>query len=728
MVEESASSAVSDPADLKWDIHSLRTLDEGAIMGRLTTDTTDIRSSRRLLIVPLILFLLSTLTASAIIYRLELYRQAIEHARVLSIANTRADLLQENINRALSATYSVAALIRKGGGSFPDFVPTVAQLLPFYPGVSSLDMAPGGVISAIVPAAGNEKAVGFDILNDPTQKVEAIKARDSGELTLAGPLELVEGGLGAVGRLPVFLDDDKGNKIFWGLTCVVLKFPDVLVPASLDELAGEGYQYELWRIHPDSGKKQTIAASSADPLTDPAEYSLKLPNGKWTLSIAPAKGWGDPASLMLKAFLGLMVSLIIAFAAFLLVKLKAHKRELEAKVFQRTAELEKEVYQRRIVARELEEHSEYNRALLDSISSNVAILNRDGVIISVNSAWLKFGRENSCSGELPDISNVGGNYLDVCRKAINEGEPFVREAYEGINSVLNGSSQLFELDYVCDKDEIGTDTDHWYCMTVEPLKVDGGGAVVMHVDISERKLIENTLRHSETKLRTLYDSTADALMLLDETGFFDCNDATLEVFGCGTRNDFYAKHPADFSPELQPCGSNSLELCRQKISAAMKLGCLHFEWVHTRYDSGATFPADVLLSAMVLNGRTVLQATVRDISEREKTNASLYKLSQAVEQSPVTIVITDVAGRIEFVNPKFTQMTGYSADEAIGQNPRILKSGETSPDVYNKLWRTITSGNVWNGEFINKNRNGDIFWEQATISPLKNKTGKIVNF
>ncbi|TAN41983.1 MAG: PAS domain S-box protein [Nitrospirae bacterium] len=125
---------------------------------------------------------------------------------------------------------------------------------------------------------------------------------------------------------------------------------------------------------------------------------------------------------------------------------------------------------------------------------------------------------------------------------------------------------------------------------------------------------------------------------------------------------------------------------------------------------------------------TGVLAIGRDITESKRADASIRKLSQAVEQSPVSIVITDAAGTIEFVNAKFTQVTGYTDDEAMGKNPRILKSGETSPEQYTRLWKTISSGGIWAGEFHNRKKNGELFWEKATIAPLRNENNIITNY
>ena len=112
----------------------------------------------------------------------------------------------------------------------------------------------------------------------------------------------------------------------------------------------------------------------------------------------------------------------------------------------------------------------------------------------------------------------------------------------------------------------------------------------------------------------------------------------------------------------------------------------------------------------------------------KEQNEHLAKLSRAVEQSPSMTMITDAHGTIEYINPKFTEITGYSAEELIGHTPRVLKSKITSSDTYRDLWGTITSGQVWHGEFLNKKKNGELYWEAASISPVFNEEGKITHF
>ena len=139
---------------------------------------------------------------------------------------------------------------------------------------------------------------------------------------------------------------------------------------------------------------------------------------------------------------------------------------------------------------------------------------------------------------------------------------------------------------------------------------------------------------------------------------------------------------------------------------------------------------------------TSAQVTIQDITERmlteevlqeyqarfEELDAELHKLSQAIEQSANIVVITDLQGRIEYVNPSFVEATGYTSAEVIGRNPRILKSGEQSDEYYRELWQTITSGQQWRGEFHNRRKDGTLYWELASIAPIFDPTGHMSHF
>jgi diguanylate cyclase (GGDEF)-like protein/PAS domain S-box-containing protein len=140
---------------------------------------------------------------------------------------------------------------------------------------------------------------------------------------------------------------------------------------------------------------------------------------------------------------------------------------------------------------------------------------------------------------------------------------------------------------------------------------------------------------------------------------------------------------------------------------------------------------DVLISPLRdewpkgLMGRLII---LRDVTERKQTELRLLQLHKAVEQSPVSVVITDIKGNIEYVNPFFSQLTGYQINEVFGKNPRIIQSGNTSPETYAEMWETIRSGRVWRGELLNKKKNGEPYWEVEMIAPVIDSEGVIVNY
>lgn len=132
------------------------------------------------------------------------------------------------------------------------------------------------------------------------------------------------------------------------------------------------------------------------------------------------------------------------------------------------------------------------------------------------------------------------------------------------------------------------------------------------------------------------------------------------------------------------------------------------------------------------------RARAQDSAKRVATSLSREKyasasqrqrlLMHALEQSPATIIVTDAEGKIIYANPKFVETTGYTIDEAIGQNPRLLKSGETTPTEYRKLWKAITAGKEWRGVFHNRRKDGTLYWERASISPVFDANGRVANF
>lgn len=144
--------------------------------------------------------------------------------------------------------------------------------------------------------------------------------------------------------------------------------------------------------------------------------------------------------------------------------------------------------------------------------------------------------------------------------------------------------------------------------------------------------------------------------------------------------------------------------------------------------AGEQIPVEVTANTLDPESPNAYLMMAQDISERKKIEEKLRQLSRAVEQSPASIVITDLRGNIQYVNSRFTRVTGYSPEEVIGQNPRILKSGKTPPKAYEALWRALAEGNEWHGEFTNQKKNGELYHEFAMVSPITDPQGVTTHY
>jgi PAS domain S-box-containing protein len=269
----------------------------------------------------------------------------------------------------------------------------------------------------------------------------------------------------------------------------------------------------------------------------------------------------------------------------------------------------------------------------------------------------------------------------------------------------------------------------WVHSTGSAFAGDNGGTVGFGttVDVTERRRAEEALRESEKRFMDVLYAAQDAILLIDGETFVDCNEVTARMLGYSNRAEFLMKHPSELSPPTQPDGRNSFEKANEMMKLAFERGFNRFEWVH-RKANGEDFPVEVSLTPISIHGKNVLHCLWRDMTELKKIADQIRKLSQAMEQSPSCVVITDKDGKIEYVNQKFTELTGYASSEVRGQNPRILKSGEQPPEFYKDLWDTILHGKDWQGQICNKKKNGELYWELAHIAPLRDEKGEITHF
>jgi PAS domain S-box-containing protein len=263
-----------------------------------------------------------------------------------------------------------------------------------------------------------------------------------------------------------------------------------------------------------------------------------------------------------------------------------------------------------------------------------------------------------------------------------------------------------------------------FLISVSPWDEDGFATIF--TDITERIQATEEIRKERVMLRAIIDNIPDTVYVKDKKGRkLIANPADLKITGCLSESEIIGK------TDLETFPGEIGKLCH-----AIDLAVLQSGQPLINNEGGfidANGENHWLLSSKIplfdeLGNVTGMVGIGHDISERKRIEDELRKLSQAVEQNPVTIIITDIDGTIEYVNPRFTEITGYTRDEAIGQNPRIMKSGLTTQEQYKEIWDTIKSGGEWHGEFQNKKKNGEIYIESALISPISDESGLITHF
>lgn len=376
----------------------------------------------------LLVFVISISISAVMIWYFEKMHLEKAYADATDLAQENVNLLRKSIDQKLALTYPVAALIDKEG-NVANFDSIGKKLIDFYPAISEIALVPNGIIRDVVPYSTNKKAVGFNLFTDPIQQAEALLARKTGEMTLAGPLELVQGGKGLVGRLPVFTKKQE----FWGFVLVVIRFPDILDSSALNKLKKEGYHYTLSRINPATKTEEIIASSEGEEMIDPAQQNIELPNVTWRLRIAPIEGWHNEWMIALEAIIALLLSALFGYIAKQYIELKHYRHFLEKRVDERTAEIT--------------ETKNQLHTLLDTIPDLIWLKDKKGIYLLCNPMFERFfgAKEEEIIGKT-DYDFVDKELADSFRKndsmAMNAHAPIKNE--EWITFADDGHPALLE--------------------------------------------------------------------------------------------------------------------------------------------------------------------------------------------------------------------------------------------------------------------------------------------
>jgi PAS domain S-box-containing protein len=242
-------------------------------------------------------------------------------------------------------------------------------------------------------------------------------------------------------------------------------------------------------------------------------------------------------------------------------------------------------------------------------------------------------------------------------------------------------------------------------------------------DTTERTIAAEALRESEEKFRLMFNSSPDAITINRlQDGFYVETNEGFKVLSGFSHDDVVGRTSLDLNIWLDP--AHRATLVRDLTE---KGRCDNLEATFRRKD-GSLMTGLTSARVISLNGEPHIISTTRDISERKQAESERELLLKAIEQANEIVVITDATGIIQYVNPAFEEITGYESQEALGKNPRILKSGRHNQSYYENLWKTILSGYPWKGHLINRRKNGAFYTAECSISPIKDNHGDIINF
>ena len=242
-------------------------------------------------------------------------------------------------------------------------------------------------------------------------------------------------------------------------------------------------------------------------------------------------------------------------------------------------------------------------------------------------------------------------------------------------------------------------------------------------DVTERRHWEETLKESEEKFRAIFEGSKDGILLADVESkrLVTGNNAICDMLRYSP-DEIRNLRVMDLHPEAEhPRVLDVFERqSRQELEVAMDLP--------VKRRDGSIFFAAIKSSPVTISGKRYMIGNFRDVTDRRKTEEALTRLGMAVDQAAEAIVVTDTEGIIEYVNPAFERITGYPREEAVGRGMRILKSGKHDDQFYKEMWAVLSKGEVWRGRFINRRKDGTLYDEEDTISPVRDASGKIVNF
>lgn len=559
--------------------------------------THRLRSRNNPIVMAIAVYVVAAAVSGWLVWKQEDLTQRNRRAALQDLVTARANAVSEQLAQALSATYPLAALVQQGDGVFHDFDNVASKLLPYYPAVAELQLAPDGITRDVVPRTSIRTGIGRNLLKDPARSREALRARDSRRLTLAGPFNLAQGGVGVIGRLPVFINTADESERFWGFVSAVVHIERILAAAELDRFQSSNIHYRLWRHLPDSSGDHIIAASSLQEFVDPVETEIEIANTRWILSAVPVHGWNATPELIVFAALALVFSGGLGYLALLHLTLRAHRQNLSAKVIERTQEI---------------------LSAQEKLKSTIAAIPDVLCEIDCNGTYFDYHAPAGSPLGMPGEDMAGKTIFDHLG---SEASATIMSALQ--EAERNGRSQGFQF---CTQ---RSQEIRWYELSVARKPAPPGESphfILLAHDITQRKAQEQRAQRLLNENEIILRNAMVGIVHLRRRHIVSCNRRVEEILG------FEQGELVGRSADLLFGDQDDFE---RSVSAPYKVlasgASYTTEMVMRRYDGGVFWGA---LTGSAINPAAPHDGSiwiVADITDRKRAKEELLRLNEELE-------------------------------------------------------------------------------------------------
>ncbi len=641
--------------------------------------------------------------------RLDAESRASEaQVRVTSeLAMVRARL-EGQIRATFDVTEGIVHLLRLDGGEMTPqrFDGMARQAIEVAPHIRSIALAPDDVVRQVYPRAGNEKVLGTDFRTLPDQYPAVQRAHETRSALLAGPVELVQGGRGLIQRRPVFLGGGGQAGRYWGTVSIVADVDRLLGAAGLDRVAGMRLAL---RGRDGKGESGAMILGDAGVFQQaPASMTVPVPGGAWQLAAIPAGGWPAVSPWRSPLFaVALANTVLLTLFAALLARRNRIIRE-------RNAGLSREVEERRLAEASLAQSEARFRTLFGRSPDPAWIARRDGSCADCNDAALAvFGFKDFASFE-----NI--TPADVSPPLQPDGQPSADKARLMLETALARGLHRFEwLHRRADGRLFPAE------VTLCAMALDGEAMIYAVVrDISERKEATAALRNQQALVQAVVDNAPVLIYMFDPDGRLQWCNRFFELAVGRPRRTIEGKPRESFM------GAAAALRYRQEDETVIADGKTR------RFEDREQWSEDVrvyLTTKCLVRGPggepTGVLGISSDITEMKQASEQLRLAGVVLDNTADGVIITDHRGLIVSVNKAFTAITGYGADEVIGQTPRFLRSGrQEDEDFFRAVWDCMRRDGFWRGEAWNRRKDGTPYPEWLTINPVPDADGIHTNY